>query len=677
MRGTSSFAAVSFAAVFLAAVLAGPATAGAADSYTQADLLHRLVDLDRLTRPPAGEHSGLFSSYDRRQTDVENGRYVHWAANDDRGQFLRTTSDGWNVMAEIEGPGVLTRLWVDAPAGTLRVLLDGQRVIDAPMPDLFTGALEPFGEPLSYTVGDAGVSYFPIGFARSCVVMSHGFHGEYQIDYTTFPARTSVARFTPDLDDAALDELQRVATLLKTGLTKKEIRGDGPTSLQATHKRLKAGEKLEWKIAGGGTIRSFLVSMTDRTEPRSIYALHNCVLRIAWDGRSEPDVEVPLPAFFGTGFGRNLYESLPMGTNLGTSMPGRFPTEGWFMYCYFPMPFADGARIEIANENDKGTRIGLMLFLRVDTHPPPKDALRFKVHTWIQNPCTTFEIPVLRTTGTGRLVGVTLNVDCPHRRWWGEGDHKIWIDDDRFPSYLGTSTQGLFGNVRGLKIAHRALHGVTLARPAGKNSLYRWFVPDCVDFHTGIDFMLENWQDPPANDLYYATVAYWYGQPGAPAPFVPLSRKTLAVPGLRIPGSVEIEGHIAGKDWGHLFREKYARGTELSGKLGATIRTTEPITIRLPWDKPGRYRLRLRVLPGRSFGTVQVAYADGRPIGTIRYSRRAKGLYTVGEITISDPVTPLRVKCSRTTVLDCWILEPLPAASAPASAPAGRSPSTP
>ncbi len=659
---------VAAASVFLlSAAWCAPVAAG--ESWSQADLLRRLVDLDRLTRPPRDERSGLFSSYDRRQADVKDGRYVHWTANDDRGHFLRCTEDGWNVMAEVSGPGVLTRLWCDAPAGDLRIVLDGQRVLDAPLADLFSGVLEPFGEPLSYTVGQAGVSYFPIGFSQRCVVMSRGFSGEYQIDYTAFPAGTRVARFTPDLDDDALDELQRVAKLLKSGLTKREIRGDGPAALQATHKRLKAGEKLEWKIDGAGTIRSFLVSMTDRTEPRSVYALHNCVLRITWDGRSEPDVEVPLPAFFGTGFGRNLYDSLPMGTNLGTSMPGRFPTEGWFMYCYFPMPFSDGARIEIANENPRGTRIGLMLFLRVDRRPPAPDALRFKVHTWIQNPCTTFDIPVLRTTGAGRLVGVTLNVDCPRRQWWGEGDHKIWLDDDRFPSCLGTSTQGLFGNVRGLKVVHRALHGATLVKPIGKNSLYRWFVPDCVDFHTGIDFALENWQADPARDIYFATVAYWYGEPGAPAPFEPLSRKTLAVPGLRIPGSVEIEGHIAGKGWGSVFREKYARGTELSGKAGATIRTTDPITVRLPWKTPGRYRLRLRVLPGRSFGTVEVAYADGKPIGTVRYSRRAKGMYTVGEINVTAPVTTLRVTCSRATVLDCWILEPLAPATVPASAP--------
>jgi len=85
----------------LLSLLSTPALAG--KPVTQADLLRRLIDLDQLlVPPPPGEQTGLFSSFDRRQLTIRDGRYAHWDANNDRGQFLRSTADGWNVMAEIK-----------------------------------------------------------------------------------------------------------------------------------------------------------------------------------------------------------------------------------------------------------------------------------------------------------------------------------------------------------------------------------------------------------------------------------------------------------------------------------------------------------------------------------------------------------------------------------------------
>ena len=188
----------------LLSLLSTPALAG--KPVTQADLLRRLIDLDQLlVPPPPGEQTGLFSSFDRRQLTIRDGRYAHWDANNDRGHFLRTTPDGWNMMAEIDSPGAITRVWCDKPTGNVRILLDGKTVIDAPFADLFNGALEPFGLPLSYEIppGTAGVSYFPIGFAKSCRVLSREFEGEYQIDYVAFPPETVVETFEPELSAEA------------------------------------------------------------------------------------------------------------------------------------------------------------------------------------------------------------------------------------------------------------------------------------------------------------------------------------------------------------------------------------------------------------------------------------------------------------------------------------------
>lgn len=647
-------------------MIALAASVAGAQELTQVDLLHRMIDLERLlSPPPAGERTASFSSFDRRQLEVNEGQYVNWDADEDRGHFLRAAADGWNVMADIKSPGVLTRIWCDQPTGDLRIVLDGQTVAEAPLADVFNGALSPFGEPLSYELGSGagGVSYFPIGFSKDCQVLSRNFGGEYQIDYTAFASGTTVERFTTDLNETAAVELSRVAKVLKRGLTDKDLFGTRRTAPQAVQEDVKPGEKLTWELKNAGVVRALYVALTDRTEPNAIYALHNCLLRVYWDGRDTPDIECPLPAFFGTGFDRNLYNSLPMGTNLGSSMPGRFPSESWFMYCYFPMPFSNGARIEIENLNRKGVKIGLMLYMRVDTSAPPADALRFKARTRTEDPCKTFDFPVLKTSGVGRLVGCTLNIDCPREQWWGAGDHKMRIDGEPVPSILGTSTQGYFGDVQGLVARSRSLHGATRVSPVGKNSVYRWHIADCVDFQRSLDFTIENWQVGQADDVYYNSVAYWYGEPGADAEFNSLSEEALELPPLRIPGSVEIEDNIISKNWGNVYKQKYARGVELSGTAAATISTTDPVELDIPWKTPGRYRLSVRTLPGRSFGTVRVSDADGKEIGTATYNRNPEGMYTVGEITLKAGKNRVTIVCDKTAILDCWVLEPIEDAS--------------
>lgn len=645
------------ARVALLVALAAPA---AAETLTQADLLYRMLDLDRLTRPaPAGEHALLFSSFDRSALKVEDGRYVNWDANNDRGQFLERREDGWCVMAALEGPGVVNRIWIDEPAGRVQILLDGKATIDAPLADLFNGRVEPLGAPLCYETapGRGANCRFPFGFAESCEIRVRGFEGAYQIDVTALPAGTKVQPYRPDLDDNAAAALEEVVKALRDGLSEKRILGTGGrTRSEGTQESVKPGKTLRWDLQDAGTIRALLVSTTDRTEPRALYALHNCILRIYWDGRNTPDVEMPLIAFFGSGFERIRYSGLAAGTDYLTEMSPDQLNEGWFMYSYFPMPYARGGRIEIENRNT--IPIGLLLWLRIAPGEPPADALRFRGRFRSEDPCASFDYPILETSGRGRLVGCLLNVDCPRQQWWGEGDHKVWLDGVRTPAMLGTDTAGFFGNVRGLKRSTSPLQGATLVAPYGKNSLYRQMIADSIPFQRGIRFTIENHQPDQADDVYYSSVALWYGEPGVPASADALDASDLRLPGLRIPGAVEVEGNIEGKDWGSVLRQKYAGMVELSGEAAARLKADTPVEVRIPAPAPGEYILSLRVHPRRSFETVAVAAADGTAIGTVTYARRPDGIYEVGRVKVDGDLR-VTVRCSRATVLDCWIFRPV------------------
>ncbi len=634
----------------------------AAETFTQADLLRRMIDLDRLTLPPdPQERAGLFSSFDRASRTADDGGRHSSDADQDAGHFIRE-EDGWGVMAEMEGPGVINRVWTNQPAGQLRIVLDDNTVYEGEFARLFDGSVEPFNAPFVYqTAGGGGyVLCFPIGYGRQCRILSRDFAGRYQIDYTALPASAAVDTFSPTISEQAAEARETVARAFRGGFTDRDFLRNRPTMLLAKQAAppLPPGGKLTDKLDESGTIRALFVTLTDRNEPRDPYVLHQCVLRIWWDGSASPAVEAPLTDFFGAGFDRQRYASFPMGTNLWTDMPFADKSEGWFMYCYFPMPYRDGFRIEIENLSD--AKLGLMLYMRVDRSEPPAESLRFNARYRRESECKTGDYPLLETAGRGRYVGTVLSVDCPRSDWWGEGDHKVWVDDPAFPALWGTDTAGYFGDAAPLHLFRRALHGVTLTGPFGKSSAYRWHVADCINFQRMLRFSLENRQVDRREDVDYASVAYWYGQPGAPVRgFERLTAEYITPFGLRIPGSVEIEANLVGAGWGNLVRQRHAGGVEFSGGYAVSLKPDTDIQARVRTDQPGRYKLRIRIHPRRPFEKLVVSYDDGRPIGTVEYSRREDGLFDVGEVELGAGETRLLLRGSGAVVADCWMLVPL------------------
>ncbi|MBC7187973.1 MAG: DUF2961 domain-containing protein, partial [Calditrichaeota bacterium] len=89
-------------------------------------------------------------------------------------------------------------------------------------------------------------------------------------------------------------------------------------------------------IKGAGVITRIWLTIASR-DP---HFLRRIVLRMYWDDESSPSVLCPVGDFFGTGFGYTHYTSLLLGMSSG----------GY--YCYFPMPFARRARVEVVNETD-------------------------------------------------------------------------------------------------------------------------------------------------------------------------------------------------------------------------------------------------------------------------------------------------------------------------------------
>ncbi len=273
------------------------------------------------------------------------------------------------------------------------------------------------------------------------------------------------------------------------------------------------------------------------------------LIRMYWEGQENPSVEVPFGDFFGVGHGKLAqFESMPL--NMTHHPSGGMRSA---FNCWWPMPFADSARIEIVNESD----VGRPLYFYVDYEEydePIDDALYFHATWRRENPCEGWAEPgapvhtaelnavqniggednylILEAEGRGHYVGCNLSIHNWDGGWWGEGDDMIFIDDDDWPpSIHGTGSEDYFNHAYGMQDVAGLYHGVSLfdGDPEtwiGKWTCYRYHIPDPVVFHERIRVTIEHGHANHRSDDYSST-AYWYQTlPHRPlAPMLPVEKR--------------------------------------------------------------------------------------------------------------------------------------------------------
>ena len=292
---------------------------------------------------------------------------------------------------------------------------------------------------------------------------------------------------------------------------------------------------------GPGVIRHIWMTVPEQTET-SPFVLRNLVLRMYWDGETDPSVEVPLGDFFCNGFGqRCLVSSLPIVVA---------PSGG--MNCYFPMPFNRSARLTVTSEHPDE----IDLFFQIDYHlvdELPADTGHFHAQ-WRRQPTTDAGkdfVVADRITGVGAYVGTYLGVVALERYWWGEGEFKFYIDGDTdWPTICGTGIEDYFGGAwafqEGLGDDRRNVitystaflgcpfHSAkdhTLASPYADDcapmfGMYRWHLPDPVHFESDLTVTVQQ-IGHDGQRLFerrddVTSVAYWYQrEPHGPFPQLP------------------------------------------------------------------------------------------------------------------------------------------------------------
>ncbi|MFZ5481558.1 MAG: glycoside hydrolase family 172 protein [Myxococcota bacterium] len=237
-----------------------------------------------------------------------------------------------------------------------------------------------------------------------------------------------------------------------------------------------------------------------------------------WDGLSEPAVRVPVGDFFGLGHGEpGEVNSLPV------------VARGTGLSCWWPMPFAEGARIALRNDGPGKIHV----YWQVDWEARKKvEPTRFQA-SWRRSPATVPGEPfvVAEIGGHGRYVGTVLAVDPRSSGWWGEGDDLWYVDGATELSFRGTGTEDFVMQAWGV-IPHATAWAGAVDQPGRHVTLYRWFVQDPIPFRTGLVVKMEQAGKPVyqrSDDV--SAAAFWYQEPPlTPVPALPPGPERLPSP---------------------------------------------------------------------------------------------------------------------------------------------------
>jgi hypothetical protein len=192
-------------------------------------------------------------------------------------------------------------------------------------------------------------------------------------------------------------------------------------------------------------------------------------------------VECPLGDFFGAGLGHMA----AMESELFYSPEGRS------FNCFIPMPFRTGARVTLTNESAEPLS-HLFYEISLSLQPVEPEALYF--HCWFHRESPTTlgrDYTILpQLAGAGRYVGATFGVitDPVYAgSWFGEGEVKVYLDGDQWPTLVGTGTEDYLGTGWGQGTFSGRYHGSLLNDgQSGKQVFYRLHITDPVIFQKDV-----------------------------------------------------------------------------------------------------------------------------------------------------------------------------------------------
>ena len=490
-------------------------------------LLDEMISLEEMSEYPDPYYKcRQASSYDRASVSPDS---LNWFRNKDGfegGNFIRIdTIDGRieKVMMDEKYPGAITRFWITSydRVPTIRFYFDGSDQAGWVIPgyDMMKFGIKDSTDAIiiphpSYNPTWGGsTSFFPVPYSESCKVtveipdsldMQPRY---YHINYRRYNKDVNIETFSGKVLERAGEKINYVNRILRTG---PELPGDMIND--KTSARLSAGESISLQLPTGNNA-VYMLNIKVIPADKAIYdqLMRELILRAEFDSRET--IWAPLGDFSGGGMGAPEVKSWFLNADGKGSVSSK-----WLM------PYKKSGVITIENTSSGEADVEISAYIK--KHKWGKNSLYF--HTswkqsrdlWLSNCGEDYNKPTCKEwrfaeiKGKGVYKGDVLSLFNRSKSWYGEGDEKIWVDNESFPSHFGTGTEDYYNNSWGVfGVSHTPYGGAVRADTTsyqGYNSWLRTRNLDGIPFRESFVFDLEqlSWFAGTAD---YSSTIYWYG----------------------------------------------------------------------------------------------------------------------------------------------------------------------
>jgi hypothetical protein len=466
-----------------------------------------IEELHRLDLLPALKRSvkvASISTYDRTggNDDGFSGKY----------SFVRKEGDNL-VLADLQGPGCIYRFHTPTPTNDIiEFYFDGesQPRIKLPLREMFTGDHEPFVAPICWHGAGGFYSYLPLPYKKSCKILLRAKSFQfYQLNYATYPPDAPIRTFDPKLSPEDLEHRAKAQALLsRRGQDLYEFNLPAGTTPQR--------HRVEATLSPGQTAVLF-----EARQPGRIAGLRlgpadalagkdrGILLRITWDGDSQPAVLCPAGDFFGYAWGKPATGSCLLGTVNNAN------------HCFLPMPFDRSAKIELISARQDGPPVTVSGEVVTADLPRRPDEGKFYAVWRRENPTTKGKpFTFVETAGRGHIVGLILQAQGSETgsTAFFEGDDQTTIDGEL--TIPGTGSEDSF-NGGWYDVTDRWDAALSLPlsgclgyqKHLGRTGGYRFMIGDAYSFKKSILQTIEH--APEGNRLVtdYCGTTYLYCDP--------------------------------------------------------------------------------------------------------------------------------------------------------------------
>jgi hypothetical protein len=472
------------------------------------------------------------SSYERLSVTPDDPQ--GWFANHDWNHFQgKETINGRTefVMLDVDGPGVITRIWNGGNPGlkaALRFYIDGDTI---PVWEAVnSGALIGENRNIGYPLSALSVSkdqplpkasqklghnlYAPIPFSKHIKITYEGPDPRpgagdgmfYNINYRLYKGNVEMESLTKETVLKYAEQLEETNKKLGTLIDEwpSEINFKEEHESKSTKLNLTKGESGSLEFTGASSIRRILLSLDCDSLNKAVKDL---ILQISFDGKKT--VDVPIGFFFGCGdqvlVVSDWYRKVD---TLGN------------MSCFWVMPFQKNAEVKIINKGELNVDVNVEVAL--GDYKWNASSLYFHANfSEMQNYSTVAkqgqDFNFISIPNAGNYVGDNLQITKSLAGWWGEGDEKIYIDGSTFPDHFGTGTEDYYGYAWGGQYKNAFNHPF-IGQPIGEgnskkqggrtvNSRVRAL--DAIPFNKSLKFDMESW-NWHGGDIDFSWACFWY-----------------------------------------------------------------------------------------------------------------------------------------------------------------------